>query len=118
MTDHVMSISDVGVATGVAPDALRYYEREHIIGPIARDSGGRRRFSENDVAWIGVVTCMRKAGLGIADLREFAQMMRTDTEAADRVAFLRERREVLTERMSAMARALSVLDDKIAYYSE
>ena len=102
--------------TGLTLDTLRYYEREGLIGPIDRAAGGRRRYSEEDVAWIGIVTCLREAGLGIEDLRRFTTLLRGGAEAPDRVTFLRERRAELEERRRATERALAVLDDKIAYY--
>lgn len=105
-------------ATGLTLDTLRYYEREGLIGPIARDPGGRRRFSVDDVAWIGIVTCLRDAGLGIDDLRRFTALLKQSADATDRVAFLRERRGELEERQRTLQRALEVLDDKIAYYGD
>ena len=56
-------------ATGLSLDTLRYYDREGLIGPIDRSTGGQRHYHEDDVAWIGLVTYLRDAGLGIADLR-------------------------------------------------
>ena len=103
--------------TGLTLDTLRYYEREGLIGPIDRAPGGRRRYSEDDVSWVGIVTCLRDAGLGIEDLRRFTTLLRGSAEAPDRVAFLRERRAELEERRRTTERALDVLDDKIAYYS-
>ncbi|MGP9539810.1 MerR family transcriptional regulator [Brachybacterium sp. AOP43-C2-M15] len=103
--------------TGLTLDTLRYYEREGLIGPIDRAVGGRRRYSQDDVAWIGIVTCLREAGLGIEDLRRFTTLLRDSAETTDRIAFLRERRAELEERRRAAERALEVLDDKIAYYS-
>lgn len=103
--------------TGVSIDTLRYYEREGLIGPIRRSGGGRREYTENDVFWIGLVTCFRDAGLGIADLREFVTILRSEHAPQERVAFLRERRTALEQRVAALHRAMEVLDDKIAYYS-
>jgi len=68
---HLIAPGDAAQRTGLSLDTLRYYEREGIIGPIRRDTGGRRRYTEDDVAWIGIVTCLRDAGLGIDDLRRF-----------------------------------------------
>ncbi|MDT0425512.1 MerR family transcriptional regulator [Streptomyces evansiae] len=102
--------------TGVPLDTLRYYEREGHIGPIRRSGGGHREYTEDDVFWIGLVTCFRDAGLGIADLREFVAMLRAEHPAADRVGFLRARRAALEERVEALRRAIGVLDDKITYY--
>ncbi|MEU3862373.1 MerR family transcriptional regulator [Streptomyces sp. NPDC028722] len=103
--------------TGVSLDTLRYYEREGLIGPIRRSAGGRREYTEEDVFWIGMVTCFRDAGLGIADLRGFVAIVRAEHRAQDRVAFLRERRAALEQRVAALSRAMAVLDEKIAYYS-
>ncbi|WP_318202328.1 MerR family transcriptional regulator [Streptomyces sp. SCL15-4] len=103
--------------TGVSIDTLRYYEREGLIGPIRRSAGGRREYTEDDVFWIGLVTCFREAGLGIADLRGFVAVLRAEHAPQERVAFLRERRAALEERAEALRRAMRVLDEKIAYYS-
>jgi DNA-binding transcriptional MerR regulator len=102
--------------TGLSLDTLRYYEREGLIGPVDRSPGGRRRYSDDDLAWIGVVTCLRDAGLGIADLRRFTDLLRSEAGAQDRVGFLRRRRAELEERRRLAERAISVLDDKIEYY--
>jgi DNA-binding transcriptional MerR regulator len=103
--------------TGLSRDTLRYYEREGLIGPIRRSPGGRREYTEDDLFWIGLVTCFRDAGLGIADLREFVAILRAEHSAQERVTFLRERRAALEQRVTALRRALEVLDDKIAHYS-
>jgi DNA-binding transcriptional MerR regulator len=103
--------------TGVSIDTLRYYEREGLIGPILRSAGGRRQYTADDVFWIGLVTCFREAGLGIADQREFVAILRAEHSPQDRVAFLRERRAALRQRALALHRAMEVLDEKITYYS-
>ncbi|GAB3920994.1 MerR family transcriptional regulator [Kribbella albertanoniae] len=102
--------------TGLSLDTLRYYEREALIGPIERLPGGRRVFTEGDIAWIGVVTCLRDAGLGIADVQRFTSLLRTTGDPASRVEFLRERRAALADHMTRMEAAMGVLDDKIKYY--
>lgn len=109
--------AEVAERTGLSIDTLRYYEREGLVGPIARSAGGQRRYADDDVAWIGLVTCLRDAGLGIADLRRFTELLRSEADAGDRVAFLRRRRAELEERLRATRAALAVLDDKIAHYA-
>lgn len=106
---------EVAELTGLSLDTLRYYEREGLVGPIQRRSG-RRRYSRDDLAWIGLVTCLRAAGLGIADLRRFTDLLCTERDADGRVAFLHRRREELMERLRHTQAAINVLDDKIAQY--
>lgn len=103
---------------GVSLDTLRYYEREGLIGPIQRTTGGHRTYGEDDLFWIGLVTCLRDAGLGISELREFTSLLRGEGDASDRVAFLRRHRRELRERMARIEVAIGVLDDKIAYYAQ
>lgn len=118
--DEQVTIYDpagAAAATGLSLDALRYYEREGLIGPIQRSRGGRRRYDQEDITWIGIVTCLRDAGLGIADLRRFTALLRVEGQPTDRVSFLTARREELQERLRQTEAALTVLNDKIAYYS-
>ena len=103
-------------ATGLSLDTLRYYEREGLIGPVAR-VGGQRRYDDGDLAWIGVISCLREAGLGIADLQRFTRLLHSEADATSRAAFLRDRRAELVDHIARMNAALGVLDDKIAYYS-
>ena len=112
---HLIAPGDAAHRTGLSLDTLRYYEREGIIGPIRRDTGGRRRYTEDDLAWIGIVTCLRDAGLGIDDLRRFTALL--DAKRPRRPGRLpRQIRSELQERLRSTRAALSVLDDKIAYY--
>ena len=103
--------------TGLTIDTLRYYEREGLVGPVRRAAGGVREYSDDDLFWIGLVSCLRDAGLGIADLREFTVLLRGSGASGDRVAFLRRHRTELEQRAAAIVAAIGVLDDKIAYYS-
>ena len=82
----------------------------------AEAAGEFRRYTEDDLAWIGIVTCLRDAGLGIDDLRRFTALLESENGHADRVAFLGQIRSELQERLRSTRAALSVLDDKIAYY--
>lgn len=116
-TNDQYTPGEAAAMTGLSLDTLRYYEREKLIGPIKRLPGGRRVFREGDIAWIGVVTCLRDAGLGIADLQRFTALLRSEGDPASRVEFLQERRAALVEHVARMGAALTVLDDKIAYYS-
>lgn len=109
---------EVAERTGLSVDALRYYEREGLVGPIARSAGGQRRYDDADVAWIGLVTCLRDAGLGIEELRRFTRLLRTEAPGGDRVAFLRARRAELEEQAQRIRSAVRVLDEKIAHYAQ
>lgn len=41
----LMQIGDVATRAGLTVDAIRFYERKHLLHPAARSSGGFRLFS-------------------------------------------------------------------------
>jgi DNA-binding transcriptional MerR regulator len=114
---ETMGIGQAAAASGLSADTLRYYERESLIGPIGRASNGQRQFSSGDIAWIGVVTCLREAGLGIGDLQRFTRLLRETSDTTTRVEFLRARRSDLVQRVQQLQAAIEVLDDKIGHYA-
>ncbi|MET9270434.1 MerR family transcriptional regulator [Kribbella sp. NPDC003557] len=104
--------------TGLSLDTLRYYERLGLFGPVRRTTTGHRVYSDHDVAWVGLLVCLRNAGLGISDLQQFMGRMRDRSSGpTGLVELLEEHRSRLRDEVAKMNLALGVLDDKIAYYS-
>ena len=114
---ETVGIGEAATASGLSPDTLRYYERESLIGPIRRASNGQRQYSAGDIAWIGVITCLREAGLGIGDLQQFTRLLREASDTTTRVEFLRARRVDLMQRVQQLQAAVDVLDGKIRHYA-
>jgi DNA-binding transcriptional MerR regulator len=111
------SPGDAADRTGLSLDTLRYYEREGLIGPVRRDAGGRRLYSDGDLAWLDVVTCLRRSGMGIADLRRFLGVLRgAETASMEPVEVLRLHRSRLVEDIEHIRAAISVIDGKIDHY--
>ena len=103
--------------TGLSLDTLRYYERLGLFGPVRRTTGGKRIYSEHDVAWLRLLICLRQAGLGITDLQRFMGSLRNRTNGnAGVVELLESHRDRLRDEIAKMNLALGVLDDKLDYY--
>ncbi|WP_406047854.1 MerR family transcriptional regulator [Kribbella sp. NBC_00889] len=103
--------------TGLSLDTLRYYERLGLFGPVRRTTGGKRIYSEHDVAWLRLLICLRQAGLGITDLQRFMGSLRNRTNGtAGVVELLESHRDRLRDEIAKMNLALGVLDDKLNYY--
>ncbi|MGA5047345.1 MerR family transcriptional regulator [Streptomyces arboris] len=55
-----LSIGQVAERTGLSVHALRFYETEDLfLTPVRRGAGGRRVYSEDDVAWLTVCIILR-----------------------------------------------------------
>ena len=65
-----MTIKEVCEKYGITADTLRYYERVGVIPIVSRTKGGKRDYSEQDIAWVENAICMRNAGLPVEMLIE------------------------------------------------
>jgi DNA-binding transcriptional MerR regulator len=99
-------------------DTLRYYERIGLVDPPARDSGGRRSYSDDDLGWLAFVTRLRTTGMPIRMMREFAQLRHGgDLTAGRRKQILVEHRNDVRARVAELQTCLEVLDYKIDHYA-
>lgn len=109
--------AEVAERTGLSIEALRYYERIGLLGTVPRNSGGRRVYTEGNISWIGLLTCMRSAGMGIADLQRFVEVLRGEAASdVGPVELLEAHRATLRAHVDQMHVALAVLEDKIDHY--
>lgn len=70
-------IGDVARAAGVSVDTVRYYERESLIPPAERDSGGRRIYDESVLDAFVLINALRGAGFGISEVRRLTSLKQT-----------------------------------------
>jgi DNA-binding transcriptional MerR regulator len=113
-----LSVSEAAVQVGLTAHTLRWYEQEGLVNPVARDSAGRRRYTQQDLNWLGMLTCLRRTGMPVRDMRRYAELARQGdvTVAARRALFERHRARVLA-RMAELEGDLKRLDYKIDLYA-
>ena len=112
-----MKIGEVSQKYNLSQDTLRFYERQGLIPPVNRDSGGYRDYTEADLRWVEFIKHMRGAGLPIETLREYVSLVMQGDQTIDaRKAILTEQRELLAERVKEMQRTMLILDYKIRIY--
>ncbi|WP_330452372.1 MULTISPECIES: MerR family transcriptional regulator [unclassified Streptomyces] len=115
-----LGIGEVAERTGLSVHALRFYEREGLlVGPVHRDSGGRRRYSPSDVDWLGICVRLRESGMPLAELKRFAELVREGTgNEPERLRLLDAHRCRVEDRISALEECRSVIVRKVAVYAE
>jgi DNA-binding transcriptional MerR regulator len=113
------SIARAAARSGLSIDTLRYYERIGLVEPPARDSGGRRDYSDDDLTWLEFLTRLRTTGMPIRMMREYAQLRHRGTgTAARRRQILVDHRTGVRERITELRACLDVLDYKIDNYEQ
>ena len=102
----MISIGEVARQTGLRPSALRYYEEEGLVSPVARVSG-RRHYDPSVLDRLRVIACAQQAGFTIAEVRE---LLAGEDGAPDRWRSLAERKlrevDAVIEKAQATRRLL------------
>ena len=103
--------------TGFSLDTLRYYERIGLLDDIARNSGGQRVFTEDDVAWLRILRCLRDTGMPIQRMVRYAELARGGEETvAERLELLREHDRDIDDKIAHLRVEQDHIRAKIGYY--
>jgi len=113
------AIAEAAHRSGLSIDTLRYYERIQLIDPPARDSGGRRVYTDEDLGWLEFLTKLRMTGMPIRMMREYARLRHQgNASATRRKQILVEQRAEVLDRIAELNTCLEILNYKIANYEQ
>ncbi|WP_395639056.1 MerR family transcriptional regulator [Pseudolysinimonas sp.] len=99
MKSSSWSIGDTAARFALPTHVLRHWEDVGLLAP-ARDSGGRRRYTDADVVRVAVIVRSKAAGMALDQIRVLL-----DEEALERHAILEAHLAELDARMRELASA-------------
>ena len=113
-----LTIAEAAEKTGLTAHTLRYYERDGLLlHAVDRAPSGHRRYTDDDLRWIEMVTRLRSTGMPIRDVRRYAALVRDgDGDESERLALLLAHREVVERELAEVTSHLRAIDHKIALY--
>jgi DNA-binding transcriptional MerR regulator len=111
------TIREVASETGLSADTLRYYDRIGLLPDLARSESGHRQFSEEDVARIRFLQCLRKTGMPIEKVQRWARLSQNGAETLEeRRELLEAHRQAIEAEMRQLGQALELIERKIEMY--
>ncbi len=88
---------------------LKFYCNEGLIPNVKRDHNNRRVFDEKDVKWIKDLTCLKKCGMSIREMKDYlALCMQGESTIV-------QRKEMLARKQEALLSSIKELEDSVAY---
>ena len=108
-----MNVSEIAREVGIAPTAVRFYERKGILPAAGRRANGYRSFGEEDLCRLRVVVSLRKLGLELDVAGRLADLCATGH--CDEMS--RDLEPLIGKQRAAVARArsdLEALDERLA----
>ena len=111
------TIKEAAELTGLTPVTLRYYDREGLLPFMRRSGAGYRMFSDDDIAMLRVIECLKKTGMPIKDIRQFCEWAQAgDSSLRERHEMFVERKHVVEAQMAELQETLDFINHKCWYY--
>ena len=88
---------------------LKFYCNQGLIPNVKRDNNNRRVFDEKDVKWIKDLTCLKKCGMSIQEMKEYLALCLQGKSS------IISRKEMLRKKQDALRTTIKELEDSVAY---
>jgi len=119
IAEMALSVGEAAERVGLSTHTLRWYEQEGLVEPVGRDSAGRRRYTQQDVDWLVLLTRLRRTGMPVRDMRRYAELARQgDSTIGARRRLFEQHRDRVLGRIAELEDDLKVLNYKIEIYGE
>ena len=105
----IYTMMQVCKETGMTYQALKFYCNEGLIPNVKRDKNNRRIFDERDLAWIGSLTCLKKCGMSIQEMKDYLAL------CLQGEGTIPQRKEMLARKLETLHAAMRELQESIAY---
>lgn len=88
---------------------LKFYCNEGLVPNVKRDANNRRIFDEQDVKWIKNLTCLKKCGMSIQEMKEYLALCLQGEST------IPQRKEMLSKKQDALRLTIRELEDSVAF---
>lgn len=111
------SAKETSEITGLSTAALRYYEKEKLLPPIARNSQKYRQYTDEDIEWIKMIQCMRMANIPIQSIKEYVSLLVQGGETLEqRFVMVQNHMKDIKNQMANLQNALNLTQKKLSFY--
>jgi DNA-binding transcriptional MerR regulator len=101
----------------ISANTLRFYETEGILNEIARDSKGRRIYSEENIEWIKFIRCLRETGMPISKIKEYIDLYELgDATFLQRKEMMMQHKLEVQNKINESLKHLEIISYKVATY--
>jgi DNA-binding transcriptional MerR regulator len=114
--DRFLRIQEVSDETGLTTRAIRYYEEQGLLQPVARSEGSYRLYDPDDLERLRFIKWLRDdAGFSLAEIRQLLEDEAARRAVRDRYRTTddpAERRRLLGESLGRAERQIEILRHK------
>lgn len=113
----IYTIGEMAKQLGIAPSALRYYDKEGLLPFIERSEGGTRIFRDRDYELLKIIHCLKESGMKLKDIRIFISLvLEGDASIDKRLALFKKQKLSIEKQIEALKQTLDTVKYKCWYY--
>lgn len=113
-----LSISEASAKLNIPESTLRYYEKKGLLPLIERDDAGRRLFSENQMALLETVVCLKNTHMPISQIKQYMDWIIEGNRTLEtRLDMMQKHKQAVLDEISLMQESLKGIDFKITRYT-
>lgn len=94
---------------GITYQTLKFYCNEGLVPNVKRDKNNRRIFDEKDIKWINDLTCLKRCGMSIQEMKEYLDLC---LQGASTIPL---RKELLAKKQEALRLSIKELENSVSY---
>ena len=111
------TIREVSEMFHIPATTLRYYDKEGLLPYVGRKESGYREFSESDVQMLRVIECLKKSGMSIKEIKQFADWVQMgDDSLKERLEMFQNRKRAVDQQMEDLKKTMELIEYKCWYY--
>jgi len=113
------TIKEVSEKFKISAPTLRFYEKEGLLPSILREGNGHRLYSDTDLEWIQIVSCMRATGMSIEYIKRYIDLcLLGENTVPERRHIILLQKEIIENHIKEYKKLLKVVNKKLNYYDE
>ena len=111
------TVKDVATEMNISEHTLRFWAKEGLLPPVARDKNNVRNFSEQDLSWIFIIKGLRGGGVQLADIRKYVALCQVgDSTVQERYEIIKDAKQKTLNQIDELNHQLEKLNYKEEHY--
>ncbi len=111
------TIKEVAQKTDVSEHTLRFWAKSGFFPFLKRNQNNIRLFSDDDIAWVKIVKCLRSVGTENKAIKKYIDLcIMGDSTIPERYKIIQETKQKAKQQMRELKKQLDMLDYKEKFY--
>lgn len=113
------SVQQVANKTGLTTYTVRYYHDHGLLPFVKRDKNNNRVFSDSDIEWLEMITCLRSTGMPLDQIKNYTDLVIDgENTVPERYQIMLDQQKRTINEIKDLQQHLATINHKVDHYAE